>query len=401
MYETPQHLSDEAQLVASVLSRRTLLRGAVAGGLATALAACGTEGSQQAAGECKSTDLSDKEKQLNFSNWPLYIDVAENDENKHPTLDAFKKETGISVKYTEDINDNNEFFGKVRNQLAECQSTGRDIIVLTDWMAARLIRLGWVQKLNLAALPNVKANLLPSLQNVEWDPQRKHSVPWQSGLTGIAYNAKATKEVRTFDELCTRSDLKGRVTMLSEMRDTTALALLSDGKKPNNFTSADFDAAIDKIRKAADSGQVRRFTGNDYAQDLAKGDISAAVAWSGDVLQLQLKDPNIKFVVPEEGIYLWSDNMQVPNKATHKANAEKLMNYYYQPEVAAELAAYVNYICPVDGAQQEMEKIDPELAQNALIFPDQQTLRRSYPYKSLSAKQEKDYETKFQDVIGA
>ncbi len=388
--------------IMSAFSRRTLLRGVFAGGLvAGGLVACGTPGSKKSAESCKSTDLSAKEKQLRFSNWPLYIDVDDKDEKKRPTLDAFAKQTGIEVKYVEDINDNNEFFGKVRNQLAQCQATGRDLIVLTDWMAARLVRLGWVQDLDTAKLPNVKANLLDSLAGVAWDSGRQHSVPWQSGMTGIAYNEKVTKEVHTLDELLTRSDLKGKVTMLSEMRDTMALSLLSLGKKPEDFSDADFDAAIEKVQKATDSGQVRRFTGNDYAQDLAKGDIAACVAWSGDVLQLQFDDPKIKFVIPDEGGALWSDNMMVPNKASHKANAEKLIDYYYQPEVAAELAAWVNYICPVKGAQEAMQKIDPDLAKNSLIFPDEATLKRTHAFRSLTEKEEKAYETKFQKVIGA
>jgi spermidine/putrescine transport system substrate-binding protein len=385
-----------------VLSRRTLLRGVLAGGLvAGGLAACGTPGTKETAESCKSTDKSASEKELHWSNWPLYIDVDEKDAKKRPTLEKFMQQTGIDVGYVEDINDNNEFFGKIRNQLAQCQPTGRDLIVLTDWMASRLIRLGWVQKLDTGNLPNVKANLLDSLAGVAWDSGRKHSVPWQSGMTGIAYNEKVTKEVRTLDELLTRPDLKGKVTLLSEMRDTMALSLLSLGKQPEDFSDADFDAAIEKIQKATDSGQVRRFTGNDYAPELAKGDIAACVAWSGDVLQLQLADPKIKFVIPDEGGALWSDNLMVPNKATHKANAEKLIDYYYQPEVAAEVEASVNYICPVKGAQQAMEKIDPELAKSPLIFPDAETLKRTHAFRGLSAKEEKVYETKFQQVIGA
>jgi len=402
MRATLDHRAGAVVRPASAFSRRSLLRGALAGGLVTTgLVACGTEGTRETAERCVSQDRSGAEKALNFSNWPLYIDVDEKDESKRPTLDAFVKQSGIQVKYTEDINDNNEFFGKVRNQLARCQETGRDIFVLTDWMAARLVRLGWLQKLDPGNLPNVQANLLDSLRGVAWDPRRERAVPWQSGLTGLAYNAKVTKEVRTFDELLTRPDLKGKITLLSEMRDTMTLSLLSLGVQPEEFTEIEFDNALAKVAKATDSGQVRRFTGNDYAQDLAKGDIAACVAWSGDVLQLQFDDPNIKFVVPEEGVLLWSDNMMVPNKATHKANAEKLMDYYYQPDVAAQLAAYVNYICPVKGAQEAMTRIDPELAENPLIFPDAATLERTHTFRALNAKEERMYDAKFQKVIGA
>ncbi|MEV4541421.1 polyamine ABC transporter substrate-binding protein [Micromonospora echinaurantiaca] len=387
------------------LTRRGLLTGTLgsaallaAGG---ALTGCGTKGAQQTEAGCVSEDLSGTEKKLVFSNWPQYMDVDEKDESKRPTLDAFIAKSGIAVTYTEDVNDNNEFFGKVQNQLAACQATERDIMVLTDWMAARMIRLGWIQKLDRSKLPNVEANLLSSLRGRSFDKDNQLAIPWQSGLAGLAYNGKVTKEIRTVDELLTRPDLKGKVTALSEMRDTMGLLLQSNGHDPSNFTAAQFDDALNKLKKAVDSGQIRKFTGNDYAPDLAKGDIAACIGWSGDVIQLGFEDEKVKFVVPESGVMLWSDNMLVPNKATHKANAEQLINYYYDPAVAAQLAAYVNYICPVQGAQAEMEKIDPELAANPLIFPDDAMLAKSKVFMALDEKQEREYEGKFQQVIGA
>ncbi|MEV4763425.1 spermidine/putrescine ABC transporter substrate-binding protein [Micromonospora chokoriensis] len=387
------------------LSRRGLLTGTLGtvallttGG---SLAGCGTKGVQQTEAGCVSEDLSGTEKKLAFSNWPQYLDVDETDESKRPSLDEFVAKTGIAVTYTEDINDNNEFFGKVRNQLAACQSIDRDIIVLSDWMAARMTRLGWVQKLDPARIPNVRANLLPSLLDRSFDAENRISIPWQSGLAGLAYNGNVTRELRTVDELLTRPDLKGRVTALSEMRDTMGLLLSSNGHDPANFTPAQFDDALTKLRKAVESGQIRRFTGNDYAPDLAKGDIAACIGWSGDVIQLAGADEKVRFVAPDSGVMLYSDDMLVPNKATHKANAEQLVNYYYEPAVAAKLAAYVNYICPVRGAQAEMEKIDPELAANPLIFPDEALLSRSTVFMTLDEKQEKEYEGKFQQVIGA
>ena len=224
--------------------------------------------------------------------------------------------------------------------------------MLTDWMAARMIDLGWLQKLDKSNMPNVEANLVPNLASPSWDTSRDYSVPWQSGLTGIAYNAKLTKEVRSFDELLTRPDLKGKVSLLSEMHDTMLFMLLLEGK-PTRRTSPTTSSARRSTgwRSPPTRGQIRAFTGNEYAQDLVKGNVVACEAWSGDIIQLQFDNPDIKFVAPEEGLALWSDNMLVPNKAEHKANAEKLMDYYYQPEVAAELAAWVNYICPVAGRQ--------------------------------------------------
>ncbi|MEW1588835.1 spermidine/putrescine ABC transporter substrate-binding protein [Micromonospora vinacea] len=387
------------------LSRRGLLTGTLGSAallsMGGSLAGCGTKGAQQTEAGCVSEDLSGTEKKLAFANWPQYMDVDETDESKRPSLDEFITKTGIQVTYTEDINDNNEFFGKVQNQLAACQSTDRDIIVLTDWMAARMIRLGWIQKLDPAKIPNVQANLLPSLLNRPFDTENRISIPWQSGLAGLAYNGNVTKELRTVDELLTRPDLKGKVTALSEMRDTMGLLLGSNGHDPANFTAAQFDDALNKLKKAVDSGQIRKFTGNDYAPDLAKGDIAACIGWSGDVIQLSGEDEKVRFVAPDSGVMLYSDNMMVPNKATHKGNAEALINYYYEPAVAAKLAAYVNYICPVKGAQAEMEKIDPELAANPLIFPDEALLSKSKVFMALDEKQEKEYEGKFQQVIGA
>ncbi|MBG6102388.1 spermidine/putrescine transport system substrate-binding protein [Micromonospora vinacea] len=387
------------------LSRRGLLTGTLGSAallsMGGSLAGCGTKGAQQTEAGCVSEDLSGTEKKLAFANWPQYMDVDDTDESKRPSLDEFITKTGIQVTYTEDINDNNEFFGKVQNQLAACQSTDRDIIVLTDWMAARMIRLGWIQKLDPAKIPNVQANLLPSLLNRPFDAENRISIPWQSGLAGLAYNGNVTKELRTVDELLTRPDLKGKVTALSEMRDTMGLLLGSNGHDPANFTAAQFDDALNKLKKAVDSGQIRKFTGNDYAPDLAKGDIAACIGWSGDVIQLSGEDEKVRFVAPDSGVMLYSDNMMVPNKATHKGNAEALINYYYEPAVAAKLAAYVNYICPVKGAQAEMEKIDPELAANPLIFPDEALLSKSKVFMALDEKQEKEYEGKFQQVIGA
>ncbi|MEO3742053.1 spermidine/putrescine ABC transporter substrate-binding protein [Plantactinospora sp. B5E13] len=386
------------------LPRRTLLRGAAGtaalfatGGL---LGACGTKGARQTEASCVSEDRSGSEKTLLFSNWPQYLDVDEENESKRPTLEAFQARTGIQVTYTEDINDNNEFFGKVRPQLAACEPIGRDIIVLSDWMAARVIGLGWAQRLDPARITNVDRNLLSSLRNRTYDQANVLAIPWQCGLAGLAYNGKVTGEIRTVDELLTRPDLKGRVTLLSEMRDTIGLILQSNGADPTNFTDAQFDDALEKLRRAVASGQIRRFTGNDYAPELAKGDIAACMAWSGDVIQLAAEDERIRFVAPDSGAMLYSDDMLVPNRATHRAHAEALMDYYYDPAVAAQVAAYVNYICPVQGAQAEMEKIDPELATNPLIFPDAALQARSKKFMTLTEERERAYESKFQQVIG-
>jgi spermidine/putrescine transport system substrate-binding protein len=410
----PQHVPapDELRrlLHESSVGRRRFLRGAGLAGLGLGapalLSACGTPAAKQTADTCTSKDLSSSEKTLRFSNWPLYMDEKKvkrggKKVTVYPTLERFQKDSGIKVDYVADINDNSEFFGIVRNQLADCKPTGRDIFTLTDWMAARMVDLGWLQKLDKANMPNVDANLVPTLKTPSWDKDRTYSAPWQSGLTGIAYNAKLTKEVKSFDELLTRPDLKGKVSLLSEMHDTMLFMLLLEGSNPEDFNSDEFGAAIDRLQKATDAGQIRSFTGNEYAQDLVKGNIVACEAWSGDIIQLQFDNPDIKFVAPEEGLALWSDNMLVPNKASHKKNAEELMNYYYEPEVAATLAAWVNYICPVQGAKQAMEKIDPSLVENKLIFPDEDTLSKAHDFMGLDQKTEQGYQKQFASVVGA
>lgn len=386
------------------IDRRVFLRGIGAAGLALTLpellSACGTSGSKQTAASCVSKDLSATQKTLNFSNWPEYMDITE-DGNKMPSLDAFIKRSGIKVAYNTDINDNEEFFAKVQNQLGDCQPIGRDIITMTDWMAAKMIDLGWIQKLDHANIGNVDANLISSLKSPGWDPTRDYSVPWQSGLTGIAYNAKYTDEVKSMSELISRPDLKGKVSMLTEMRDTMAFLLKITGGDPTDFSDEDWDKAIEHLEKAVGDGQFRRFTGNDYVDDLNAGNIVACEAWSGDVIAMQFDNPNIKFVVPEEGLAIWADNMMVPNKADHKANAEALINYYYEPEVAATLAAWVNYICPVVGAQEAMERIDPSLVENDLIFPSSEFLAKTFLFQSLDETTSRRYATDFTRAIGA
>lgn len=385
----------------SPVSRRTVLQGAgglvFLGGSAAVLPAFGTDGAAQTPASCPSEDLSATENELIISNWQAYIDPINQPDS---TVNDFQEQTGIEVSYTDDVTDNVEFFAKVRNQLGSCESIERDMMVLTDWMAARMLELGWVQRLDQANLGNVQDNLITGLRGVPWDKNRDYSVPWQSGLTGIAYNADLTGEVRNFEELLSRSDLAGKVTLLSEMRDTMGFMLKIVGADPLDFTEDQWYDAIDVLAEARSNDQIRAFTGNEYVRLLASGDVVACEAWSGDVIQIQFDNPAIKFVQPEEGFSLWSDNMQVPNLATHKANAEAWMNYYYDPRVAAELAAWVNYICPVQGAREEMEKIDPSLVENQLIFPDEEFLASTWDFMPLTEVQAQVYEQDWSDVTG-
>ncbi|MEU5365259.1 spermidine/putrescine ABC transporter substrate-binding protein [Streptomyces sp. NPDC005925] len=390
----------------AALTRRSLLRasagGALAVGGAGALAGCGIPAAGRTEGGVSARDHSAKEKTVSFSNWTEYMDV--DDSGKHrPTLEAFTRRTGIRVKYTEDINDNNEFFGKIKPQLAAGQETGRDLICVTDWLAARLIRLGWVQKLDPSNLPHAFANLSPQFRSPDWDPGRAYSYPWQGISTVIAYNRKALDgiEVTSVSDLLDHPGLKGRVGFLTEMRDTVGMTLLDMDKDPGKFGDDDYDAAVARLQKAVDKGQIRRFTGNDYTSDLTKGDFAACLAWAGDVVQLKADSPDIDFLIPDSGYLTSSDNLLIPNKARHKTNAERLVDYYFEPRAAAELAAYINYVCPVDGVKDELAKIDEDAANNPLILPDPAMQAKSRAFRSLSAAEETAYEATFAKLTGA
>ncbi|MFJ8946786.1 spermidine/putrescine ABC transporter substrate-binding protein [Streptomyces sp. NPDC102395] len=390
----------------AALTRRSLLRASAGGALTLgglgALSACGIPAAGQTAGGTSAEDHSAQEKTVNFSNWTEYMDVDASGK-RHPTLEEFTRRTGISVKYSEDINDNNEFFGKIKPQLAAGQDTGRDLIVLTDWLAARLIRLGWVQKLDASLLPHAYANLSSQFRSPDWDPGRAYSYPWQGISAVIAYNKKALDgiEVTSVSDMLDNPRLKGRVGFLTEMRDTMGMTLLDMGKDPAKFSDDDYAAAIARLQKAVDKGQIRRFTGNDYTSDITSGDFAACIAWAGDVVQLKADSPDIDFVIPDSGYMTSSDNMLIPNKARHKANAERLMDYYYEPQPAAQLAAYINYVCPVDGVQPELAKIDPAAAKNPLIIPDKAMQAQSHSFRSLSATEETAYEAQFAKLTGA
>ncbi|PBC77537.1 spermidine/putrescine-binding protein [Streptomyces sp. TLI_235] len=393
----------------AALSRRTVLRaGALAAGAGT-LTACGIPpaksptGSSGEAANAAAKDLSDADKVVNFSNWPLYVDVDPKDEQKHATLDAFTTATGVKVKYTEDVNDNVEFFGKVKPQLAAGQDTGRDIMVLTDWMAARLIRLGWVQKLNQSEITTAITNLEARFRAPDWDPGRLYSYPWAGIQVVIAYNKKATKGkvVSSVSQLLDDPELKGRVTFLSEMRDTIGMTLLDMGKDPARFTADDYAAAIARLQKGVDSKQIRKFTGNDYGQELSSGDIAACVAWGGDLIQLKADNPDIEFVVPEAGYVASTDNMLIPARAQHKKNAERLIDFYYRPEIAAQLTAGIGYVSPVTGAQTELAKLDPDTAANPLVIPTPEMAAKVHNFRSLTEAEESDFEDRFSKLIGA
>lgn len=399
----PEMIAAVAGTMRSSVSRRRLLQAAGIGGAAVAVAACGTGGSD-ATGEsgeaATAEDMSDSEKVVNWSNWPLYIDVDE-ETGDRPTLAAFQESTGIAVTYTEDINDNNEFFAKVRTQLEQGQPIDRDIVTLTDWMAALWIQSGFVQKLDKAQIPNF-SNMLPKYLDVSFDPGREYSMPWQSGFGGLGYNKASLQQAMGVDSITTIDQLfdpalKGRTTVLSEMRDTMGCIMAWQGNDPSNFTPDQFAQGIEALTKQIDSGQIRQVTGNDYVAALESGDVIAVIGWSGDVFAL---GDDFGFGLPESGGMLWTDNMMIPASATHKKNAEAVMNYYYDPEVAALVAQYMNYVCPVAGAQEAMAALDPELADSPWIFPNEEILNNSYVFMELTPEQDAEYQKLFQTAIG-
>jgi spermidine/putrescine transport system substrate-binding protein len=386
-------------LLRGLVSRRTALVG-LGVGLAGVLVGCDPSTTKKKApASAPITDFSAAEPVVNWSNWPDYIDVND-DTGDHPTLDAFTRQTGITVNYTEDLNDNEEFFGEIQAQLAAGQDIGRDVFCPSDWMVARLIRLNYLQELDRSNIPNIR-NLEPSDVDVVFDPGRRFSLPWQSGFTGIGYNPKATNGmvVTSVSQLLSAPELKGKVTLLTEMQDTVGLTMLDMGIDPATFTDADFDAAMARLSQAKSSGQLKGFTGNDYTDGLASGEIAACLAYTGDIVQLQVDNPALGYSLPPKGHVIWSDNFVIPNKARHKANAERLINYYYTPTAMAAVEDYVNYISPVLGSQQVLLKSDPAIANNILIFPTPAVLARAHVFRGLTADEETRYNRSFQQLI--
>ena len=335
--------------------------------------------------------------ELVISTFPLYIDP---DAPGAPgSVSRFRRDTGIQLRYLEDINDTRQFFARIRPQLAAGRPLVQDLMVLPSWMAQRLIGLGWLEPLPLALVPNIR-NLVPYLANPPWDPQQRYSLPWQSGIAGIAYNIKATgRELVRIDDLFDPA-LRGRVSALLEMRDTMGLLLLADGQDISQPTWAAAQPSFARLEQARKDGQIRRFTGNDYQNDLLAGNLAACIGWSGDVAQLVLEQPDLRFVVPESGGVLWSDVMLMPKGAQHRREAAAWMNWVYEPVEAARIAAAVQYISPVVGVRQQLAK-DPAtaaLAANELMFPDGAMQQRLHSFGPLSESEEARWEERFASI---
>ena len=383
-------LSPEARsIIGAMVSRRAVLAGAGGLGAAGLLAACG------------GSDSADSANGVRWGNWPLYLDYDE-ETKKYPTLDKFSEQTGITAEYFEDYNDNDEFYGKVQAQLKLGEDIGYDVVTPTDWMAARWIRLGYTQKFDAANIPN-KSNILDSLAAPSFDPTRDHSLTWQGIMAGFGWNTeKNPKGIRTIDELFAPQN-KGKIVVLSEMRDTIGIILLSQGVSLQTVTEDQFMNAVDFMSKKIADGWIRGVKGNEYAEDLTSGDAAAVIGWSGDMFILKAENEGkFDFALPESGGTISGDNLMIPSTASAegKANAEKLINFYYDPAIAAEVAAYVNYVCPVKGAQAEMEKIDPALAASPFIFPDAAMSAKLNVFRSLTPAEETTWSEAFQKAAG-
>lgn len=405
-------------------SRRSFLARAGRGALYTAsalsipsiLAACGIDpaGSAGASAGASSGPVGGGEPAgtLNFANWPLYID--QDDDGNSPTLQQFEEETGIVVNYTENIEDNQSFFGQIQPVLSEGQDTGYDLIVPTDWMVGNLIRLGYLEQIDVARdVPNFVSNAADKYKNPTYDPNNAHSVPWQSGLTGIGYNpALVDEEITSMAQLFDPAFIEkysGQIGMFAEMRDSMSFAMLYEGVNPTEATLEQAQRAQEVLQ--AQAPHVRGYYGNDFAQGFADGSLAITMAWSGDVFQLQFDNPDLRFVVPEEGAILWIDNMTIPTGAQHPNDALALMDYVYRPEVAAQIAEWVNYICPVPAAQdiirQHAEEAESEedaeylrqVAESPLVFPTEDMLSRLYSYKVLDEEEERQWNELFQAVV--
>jgi spermidine/putrescine transport system substrate-binding protein len=392
------------------LSRRQLLARAGAMGAAglslpALLAACGgsseggsAEGGTAADGSA-ATPAGGGASSLYFENWPEYIDPTDGD--VIGTVERFMAESGVDMKYSETYNDNVEYFAKIQPLLGTGKTIEPDIIAPTSWLAGRLINLGWVDKLPVDQVPNAK-NLRPDLQKPAWDPTGEYSLPWQTGFAGIAYNLEATGRELTSTEDLFDPEFNGKIGMLTEMRDTMGLLMLADGVDISNLSSFDQAAgAFERLEKAKSDGQIRRFTGNDYTNDLSTGNFAACIGWSGDVVQLAVENPNIRFIIPEEGGTSWADTMVMPKGAANRDAAAKWMDFVYDPVQAAQLTAFVQYVSPVAGVRDELVKLDPELADNPLLFPDDETVARTHTFANLEEDVEAEFDAKFAEITGA
>jgi len=396
------------------ISRRDALRGAGLLGAGAFLAACGVEGTSndeapQASGFWASQTQAG---QLDFANWPLYMDVAKvNGKNVHPSLLAFTKETGIKINYKEAIEDNDSFLGKINPSLQAGQDPGWDLIVITDGGSIeKLIRQNFLTELDHSKLPNFAKNAGPAVRNPSYDPGNKYTLAWQSGLVGLAYNPKLTKrEITSFEDLFDPA-FKGKITVFGDDTDFPTMALIAVGVDPAQSTEEDWKKAAEWMKKL--KPQLREFVDNSGMADvLSSGNAWISQAYSGDIYQLNIGgSPDIKFVIPKEGATYWTDNMAIPKNAKHPLDAITYMDYVYRPEVAAQLVEGIAYITPVPAAKDQLQakaakasgeerQTVEDLVQSPLIFPTEQDLANVKRYRALTVEEEQVWDGIFQPLV--
>ena len=365
---------------------------ALALAVALGLSACGGIVGAGNAGNVETAENGPVEGELVISNWPGYVDPG-----KDNSLAKFTDRTGVEIEYIEDINDNAAFFGKVQPLLDQGESGDRSIMVVTDWMAKQMYDLGYLQEVDHDDLPTVFDNIRPGIRSSELDPDRKYAIPWQSGMTGIWVDTKEAPDITSINDLFDPK-YKGRVTMLTEMRDTVPLVMKADGVDPSTATTEEWMAAVDKIQAAVDDGQIRRFTGNDYTEDITSGNAVASIGWSGD--GYLISNPDAEWRMPDEGCNIWTDNMVIPVGAPNAPAALEYMNYVYEPEVQAPITAYINYVTPVDGVKEIFEKEgDKGLANDPLIFPDEEFTKDCTNQVNPPVESAEDITGAFEDIV--
>jgi spermidine/putrescine transport system substrate-binding protein len=390
------------------MSRRSFMRqtgrGALVAGstlsIASILAACGIKPGSSAASSARASDATGA---LEWANWPLYIDI--DDDGNYPSLVAFTEESGLEVNYTEAIQDNADFMGVILPDLQAGNATGWDVITPGGWVVERLARLGVLEELDHSQLPNWTANAADYAKGLWFDPENKHSLWWQGGITGLAYDPELTgREITTFDDLLDPA-FAGVAGAFSDMRDTFGLTLLSLGVEPANATVDDVTRARDKLLEANGRNQFRGYYGNEYYDALAAGDLAISIAWSGDITQMQLNDNDkVQFVIPQDGAMRWNDNFAIPKGTTRLHGAHKLMNYYYGVPGATMISEYIGYFTGVNGVQDQIvadaeayradgdtENADYYDAVAPTVVPTEDQLANTFTDKELTEDEEAEW----------
>jgi spermidine/putrescine transport system substrate-binding protein len=389
----------DPRVLARLASRRRFIGGGAAAAAAAILgpsflAACSSDKSASGpsdAPKAPEDDGSPASGKLRISNWPLYM--------ADGFVAAFQTATGLTVDYKEDFNDNEEWFAKNKEPLSRKQDIGADLVVPSEFMAARLAGLGWLNPISESRWTNRK-NMRPDLLGSKVDPGRKFTAPYMSGMVGIAYNRAATGRDLTKVADMWDPAFKGKLSLLSDMRDGLGMFMMSQGGSPEDPTLPDVQKAVDIIKEQKDRGQIRRFTGNDYADDLAAGNIIVAQAYSGDVVQLQKDNPDLKFVIPETGSSTFVDTMVIPYTTQNQKAAEEWINYIYDRANYAKLIAATKYVPVLSDMTAELTKIDPELANNPLINPPKETLAKLKAWAPLTDEQTQEFNKAYAAVTG-